>query len=181
MTTEAKPAFDLNEEMVETIEREFGPEALRREVQAAKATGLDEAFFAGFGRRWMERALELGELYSDRTYEVLKGAVAKTGHFAFPFIPERFIEIAFLSVQPIYTLPVVENGAAGLVFKMPFCEYYKTVREEAGDEFAAKLPCKAACLAAWRLAFERFGFGVNVSMDATMPVDEYCQFAIRPS
>jgi hypothetical protein len=180
MTSEVAQAFDLNEEMVKTIEKEFGPDALRKEIQAAKPTD-NEAFFADFGRRWMERTLELGEKYGDRTYEVLKEAVAKTGHYAFPFISERFVEIAYLGTQPIYTLPVVENGAGGLVFKMPFCEFYKVTREELGEDAAARLDCKAGCLNACRLAFEEKGFKVSVGMDATMPANEYCQFAIRPA
>jgi hypothetical protein len=178
MTTDAARAFDLNEQMVETLEREFGPEALRKGLQTAKPADLN-AFFADFGRRWMERVLELGETYDDRTYQVLRAAVAKTGHFGFPFVGERFIEIAYLSTQPVYTLPIVENGARGLIFKMPFCGFHKVLREELGDDVAAKLHCKAACLNACDLAFARKGFKVNVEMEATMPVEEYCQFAVR--
>ncbi len=180
MTSDAAQTFDLNEQMVETIEKEFGPDALRKELRTAKPAD-GKAFFANFGRRWMERVIELGDDYDDRTYEVLRAAVAKTGHFAFPFVGERFVEIAYLSTQPIYTLPIVENGARGLVFKMPFCAFHKVIREELGEDAAAKLDCKAACLNACLLAFERNGFRVSVGMDATMPADEYCQFAIRPA
>jgi hypothetical protein len=180
VTSEIAQVFDLNEEMVETIEKEFGPDALRTELRAAKPID-NEAFFADFGRRWMKRTIELGEKYGDRTYEVLREAVAKTGHYAFPFIGERLVEIAYLSTQPIYTLAVVENSARGLVFKMPFCAFYKVTREELGGDVAARLDCKAACLNACLLAFEQEGFKVSVGMDATMPVNEYCQFAIRPA
>lgn len=179
MTSTAGYTWDLAEEMITRLESEFGPEALRAGLRAA--AGPRDAFFADFGRRWMERTLELGEKYSDRTYEVLKAAAAKTGSLAFPFIPERFVEIAYLATQPIYTLPVVENGARGLVFRVPFCDYVKTVREELGEEEAALLPCKEACLAACRLAFERFGFNVRVGMDAAVPKDDYCQFSVRPA
>jgi len=180
MTSEAAQAFDLSEEMVRIIEKEFGPNALRKELRAAKPAD-NEAFFADFGRRWMERTLDLGEKYTDRTYEVLKEAVAKTGHYAFPFVGERLVEIAYLSTQPIYTLPIVENGAGGLVFKMPFCEFFRVTREELGEDAATRLDCKTGCLTACRLAFERKGFKVSVGMDATMPANEYCQFAIRPA
>lgn len=180
MTSTQGYSWDLAEEMIKRLEEEFGPEALRAELKAGgdKST---EALFAGFGRRWMERTLELGEQHSDRTYETLKAAAAKTGSLSFPFIPERFIEIAFLATQPIYTLPIVENGARGLVFKVPFCGYVKMIREELGDEEAALLPCKEACFAACRLAFERFGSKVTVGMDAAVPKDEFCQFSIRPA
>ena len=136
MTSSETYSFDLNEEMVQRLEQEFGPEALRNEIKRVGNAGITEAFFGDFGKRWMGRTLELGEQYGDRTYEVLKAAVEKTGTLAFPFIPERFVEIAYLSTQPIYTVPIVENGAAGLVFKMPFCSFYKVIKEEMGDEFA---------------------------------------------
>jgi hypothetical protein len=179
MTSTEGYSWDLAEEMIRRLEREFGPEALRAELKACGGRP-EEAFFSGFGRRWMERTLDLGEQYSDRTYDALKAAAAKTGSLSFPFIPERFIEIAYLSTQPIYTLPIVENGARGLVFKVPFCGYVKMVREELGEEEADRLRCREACLAACRLAFERFGFDVKVGMDAAVPKDEFCQFSIRP-
>ncbi len=187
MTSTEAYSFDLAEEMVQRLEQEFGPETLRSELQKAFPGGAAgaareveaDAFFADFGRRWMQRTLELGEQYSDRTYEVLKQAARDTGTLSFPFIPQRFIEIAYLSTQPIYTLPIVENSARGLTFKMPFCAYFKVVREEMGKELAHQLHCKAACLEACRRAFEHFGFNVGVTMDAAQPADDYCQFSIR--
>lgn len=181
MTSNKGYSWDLAEEMIGRLEQEFGPEALRAELKAKGGKGPRGALFADFGRRWMERTLELGEQHSDRTYDTLKAAAAKTGSLSFPFIPERFIEIAYLSTQPIYTLPIVENGARGLVFRVPFCAYIKMIREELGEEAADRLECRRACLAACRFAFERFGFEVKVGMDAAVPKDEYCQFSIRPA
>jgi len=181
MTAEQSLSFDLDEGMIKQIEEEFGPEALRAAIKQAGAKGVDDAFFAGFGRRWMERTLELGEAHGDRTYDALKAAAEKTGYLAFPFVPQRFIEIAYLGTQPIYTLPIVENSAFELVFKMPFCGYYKVIREELGDAVAGELHCREACLSACRLAFEQFGFAVDAKLEATMPADEYCQFSVRPA
>ena len=191
MTSAEAHSFDLAEEMVQQLEQEYGPEVLRGELEKALAGGgagvgvglprglRFDRFFADFGRRWMERTLELGERYADRTYQVLRQAAKETEELSFPFIPQRFIEIAYLSTQPIYTVPIVENGARGLVFKMPFCGYFKVIQEVAGEEFARELHCKNACLVACRTAFGRFGFNVGVTLEATMPADEYCQFAIR--
>ena len=71
-------------------------------------------------------------------------------------------------------LPRLRKGAAGLVVRA-------TLQESMGEDFASQLHCKSACLTACEKAFEHFGFDVNVGMDATMPVDEYCQFSIRPA
>jgi hypothetical protein len=179
-------SFDLAEEMVQRLEQDFGPEVLRGELQKVAGDspgGVPDdaqagAFFTDFGRRWMARALELGEQYPDRTYEVLKQAAKKIEELRFPFLSQRFIEIAYLSTQPIYTLPIAENGAQGLVFKMPFCGYFKAIQESIGEEFASQLHCKSACVAACEVAFKHFGFDVDVTMGATMPADEYCQFRV---
>ena len=182
MTAEARP-FDLAEEMVQQLEQEYGPEALSGEMKKAfngtPAKGEAESFFSDFGRRWMERSIELGEEHTDQTYETLKKAAKGIKELEFPFLSQRFIEIAYLSTQPIYTVPISENGAKGLVFKMPFCGYFKAIRESQGEDFANQLHCKSACVAACEKAFEHFGFNVKVGMDATMPADEYCQFSIR--
>ncbi len=181
MTTTEGYSWDLAEEMVQQLEQEFGPDILRAELEKALEGGAAEAesFFSDFGRRWMERTLELGEQHTDRTYEVLKQEAKRIKELQFPFLSQRFIEIAYLSTQPIYTVPIVENGAQGLTFKMPFCGYFKAIQESKGDEFANQLHCKGACEAACEVAFKHFGFDVGVTMGATMPADEYCQFSIR--
>ncbi len=187
MTSTETHSFDLAEELVQQLEQEFGPEALRGELQNAfngetsrVPSGAEtKELFADFGRRWMERTLELGEQHTDRTYEVLKQAAERISELTFPFLSQRFIEIAYLSTQPVYTLPIVENGARGLVFKMPFCGYFTVVKEAMGEKFANELHCKSACLAACDKAFEHFGFKVDVKMDAAVPAEDYCQFSIR--
>lgn len=183
MTTTEGYSYDLAEEMVQQLEQEFGPDSLRGEMQKAfDGTPAEEeaaSFFSDFGRRWMERTIELGEQHTDRTYETLQKAAKGIEELRFPFLSQRFIEIAYLSTQPIYTVPISENGAQGLVFKMPFCGYFKAIQESQGEDFANQLYCKSACRTACEKAFQHFGFKVNVGMDATMPADEYCQFSIR--
>ncbi|MSQ33901.1 MAG: hypothetical protein EXR60_05745 [Dehalococcoidia bacterium] len=179
-------SFDLDESMIQIIHGEFDPEKvsaayaeLVKATPAEKLPAAAQKFFEDWGTRWMNRSLELGEKYSDRTYDMLREAADKTGVLAFPLIPERFVEIAYLSTQPIYTVPIVENGARGLTFKMAFCDYYKGFREKVGEEIADKLHCKHMCLSACHTAFEAFGFKVTAGMDYTMPEDGFCQFSIR--
>lgn len=179
-------SWDLAEEMVQQLEQEFGPDALREELQKVAGDspgGAPDgkqagAFFSDFGRRWMERVLEVGEKHPDRTYEVLQEAAKGIEELRFPFLSQRYIEIAYLSTQPIYSVPIAENGTQGLTFKMPFCGYFKAIQESIGEEFANQLHCKSACIAACEVAFKHFGFDVGVTMGATMPADEYCQFRV---
>ncbi len=183
MTESISYPFDLAEEMINQLEQEFGPDALGKEMESSFDGVPDAAaatqFFEDFGRRWMERSIELGEQYPDRTYEMLQETAKEIPEMRFPFISERYIEIGYLCTQPIYEVPITENGASGLVFKMPFCGYYKTIQESQGEEFANQLHCKGACLAACEKAFEHFGHDVKVGMDSTMPADGVCQFSIR--
>jgi hypothetical protein len=182
MTTAKGYSWDLAEEMVQQLEQEFGPDVLRGELEKVAGGKLDRkqagAFFSDFGRRWMERVVEVGEKHPDRTYEVLQEAAKGIEELRFPFLSQRYIEIAYLSTQPIYSVPIAENGAQGLTFKMPFCGYFKAIQESQGEEFANQLHCKAACIAACETAFKHFGFDVSVEMGATMPADEFCQFRV---
>jgi hypothetical protein len=179
--------FDLSEEMVDRIKNEFDPDEAVEQL-AGKIVGksVDEAeviardFFADYGNRWMSRTLELGEEYADRTYLVLKAAAEKTGEMAFPFIPERFMEIAYLSTQPIYSLPIVENTRSAFRYKMVFCDTIESLRQQCGDALADRLPCAAGCLSAAELAFRAKGFDVEVSQDASLVGDEFCQFSVVP-
>lgn len=177
--------FDLAEDMVNQLEQEFGPDALSKEMansfDGEPEAAAAEQFFADFGRRWMERSIELGEQEQnqDRTYQVLQQTAKEVPELLFPFFSQRYIEIAYLSTQPIYTVPIMENGTRGLVFKMPFCGYFKAIQDAQGEEFANQLHCKSTCLAACEKAFSHFGHDVNVAMDSTMPADGFCQFSIR--
>jgi hypothetical protein len=179
-------SFDLAEEMVDRIRNEFDPHeavsALAPKVAGkplAEAQPIAEAYFADYGQRWMERSLELGKQYRDRAYETLLVAAEKTGEMAFPFIPERFIEIAYLSTQPIYSLPIVENTKSDFSYKMVFCDTIEAMREQCGAELADRLPCRQACLAAAALAFTAHGFDVEVTQESSIVGGEFCQFKVR--
>jgi hypothetical protein len=179
-------SFDLDQDMVDRIGNECDPDDVVAEV-AAKAAGkpLDEAqkiaegIFAAYGERWMNLTLELGDQYRDRAYETLLAAAKQTGELAFPLIPERFMEIAYLSTQPLYSLPIVENTRHKFSYRMVFCDTISRLREKCGDELADRLPCSQGCLTAARRAFEAHGFDVDVTQTASLAKDEYCQFTVR--
>ncbi len=186
MTASEPPAytFDLAEEMVEALAEEFDPkravEELRGQVEGKSADDADAVarqFFDDYGRRLAERTLVLGDEYPDRTYEVMLASEERTGNDGWPFKGQRVIEIALLGSQPIYTLPIVENSAYRFTWKLAFCETYKQLEEQLGAETASSLPCQAGCIAVTRRAFSEFGFDVDVSAEARMPDDEFCQFA----
>ena len=119
----------------------------------------------------------LKEVRQEIENEKVKKAIEKTGCLYFPLVPQRFVEIAYLSTQPIYTLPIVQNNGEKLTYKLAMCDTYKSVKEKCGEEAAGLLPCRNACLAALETVFKDLNIDVTIGMDATMPVDDFCQFS----
>jgi hypothetical protein len=186
MNTNAKKkmTFDLNEEMLKTLGAEFDVQQLAKTfAQAIKNKNGDalghkaEEIFTHYGQQWMKRAMELGEAYSDTTYETLKKAITKTGSLFFPMVPQRFVEIAYLSTQSIFSLPIVQNNGEKFSFKLAMCDTFKAIKETCGQEIANTLPCRFACLGALETVFSNLNIPVAIGMDATMPKDDYCQFS----
>jgi hypothetical protein len=179
-------SFELNEEMLNTIEEEFSPEKIAtRFAEAVAGKSREEAdriggeIFTRYGTDLMKRSYELGEEYPDRTYEVIKEAAEDTGAFTFPLVPQRFIEIALLSIQHISTVPVIVNNAGELVFQVKECKIYDQIMTKAGEDVAGQLTCKNGCIKAWETIFARFGFqDVAVGMNAATNKEGYCEFKI---
>jgi len=181
-------SFELNPEMLQQLEEEFGPEkAVSEFAVKIKSKSSEEmategkAFFEDYGSRWMKQSLKLGETYPDRTYEVLKMAIDKAGgnYFKFALLPQRFIEIAYLSTQDIPSLPIIENNPQRLVYRMVECKTYNTLKDKCGEAVAKQLPCRHACLAACKTIHKELDIDADIVMEASMPEDGYCQFAAR--
>lgn len=179
-------SFELNEEMLNTIEDEFSPEKIAsRLAEAVKGKSpeevarIGEEMFIRYGADLMKRSYELGEEYMDRTYEVIREAAESTGSFTFPLIPQRFIEIAYLSTQHIGTLPVMVNNANELIFQIKDCKIYEQIKTKVGEDIARKMTCKIGCLKACETIFSQFEFSdVSIGMNAATNQEGYCEFRI---
>jgi len=180
-------SFELNPDMLRLLKQEFDVQELADRFAAAisgKKKGEIEAvgkqIFEEYGREWIRRSLQLGEEYPDRTYEVLKAAIDKTGgYYKFALVPQRVLEIAYLGTQDIFTLPIVENNAFRLIYRMVDCSTFKTMKEKCGEDVANLLPCKHACLTALETLHRDLDIDAIIDMEASMVKDGYCQFAIR--
>ncbi len=177
-------SFELSEEWLGLMAKEFDLTKAATEF-AAKVAGksaaevekLGQEYFKGFGSRLMKRALELGEEYAARTYEVLKAACDKTGgYLSWPLLPQRFIEAVYLSTQDILVLPMVQNNHNTLQFQVEECKLYGALKEKCGQGVADTLPCRHACLALVEKAFGAFELGASTVMTARTPKDEHCEF-----
>jgi len=181
-------SYELNPEMLKQLNEEFDVEKTASAfAEIIKGKSPDEvasagrAFFEDYGTNWMKRSIKLGEAYPDRTYEVLKMAIdqAEGKYFKFALLPQRFIEIAYLSTQDIPVLPIIENNPERLIYRMVECKTYSSIKEKCGEDTAKQLPCQHACVTACKTIHRDLDIDVNVEMEASIPEDGYCQFAAR--
>jgi hypothetical protein len=180
-------SFELHPEMLKLLGDEFDVDKVTtRFAEAVKGKSpaeveaIGKEIFATYGRDWMKKTHKLGDEYPDRTYEVLLEAVDKTGgYLKFALVPQRFIEIAYLSTQEIAILPIVENNHDRLVYRMVNCKTFNKIKEKCGDEVANLLTCRQACLSACRTIHQDLEIDALINMTAEIPKEGYCQFEVR--
>ena len=180
-------SFELNEDMLNLVEKEFSPQ----EIAAILATAvkgrpsseipeIGKQAFIEYGDRWGRRVIELGTSYMDRTYEILRQAIDETGSPAFPLIPQRFIEIAYLSTQKMSTLPIVESNFRRLIFRIENCCIYQAILDQCGESMAGRLTCRHGCLNLCEAIMAGLSIdGIEAEMSAMMPQDGCCQFELK--
>lgn len=180
-------SYELNPTMMEQLAEEFDVDKITSKFAEAvegkspqKAEAAGKAIFEEYGRDWIRQAIKLGEEYPDRTYEILLQAVDKTdGYLRFALVPQRFLEIAYLSTQDIATLPILENNHDRLVYGMVDCKTYKSIIEKCGEDIAKQLICKNACLTACDTLHKDLEVDALIQMTAEMPTDNRCEFTVK--
>ena len=180
-------SFELNGDMLRLLREEFDVEkvtsafadAIKGKTPKEIEAGA-KAIFEEYGRNWIRRCMQLGEEYPDRTYEVLKAAIDKTGgYYRFGLVPQRLLEIAYLSTHDISTLPIIECTANRLIYRMVDCLLFSKLREKCGDEIVKLLPCRHACLTACQTLHDDLNIDASIGMEASMPKEGYCRFAAK--
>jgi hypothetical protein len=181
-------SFDLNEDMIKLIRDEFKAEGVTsRLTEAIKGKAVSEVekigkeIFEDYGQNWMRRTMQLGEEYSDRTIEMVKESVDHSGDqfLIFPHVPQRFVEIAYLSTQRFLKLPVILNNSCELAYQVPQCLLFNAIKEECGDEVANLMTCQNACLKALETLGKDMELDVVIDMPATTAKDGYCRFSVK--
>jgi hypothetical protein len=109
----------------------------------------------------------------------MKQAIEKTGEMNFPLVPQRYIEIAYLSTQPFKRLWIISNSPNAFSFKLRDCNIYQAMRQKYGEEIANKMVCKSACFAMLNEIFSHFGFDVESLLETSMADAGSCQFRIQ--
>ena len=172
--------FDVDQTMLRELSSEFSPVVLVKtlDLGGASASKDAETEFENYGRSLAARSVEEGERRSDRSYEVLKQAVAKTGEMLFPLVPQRYVEIAYLSLQPSKRLRVMLNSPAAFSYRVDDCSIYRAITEEYGESAARRMECRGTCLALLDELFSRFNLDVEVQMETEMAAAGSCLFRV---
>ena len=173
--------LDLDEAMMKELSEEFAPVNFVKSLKSSKPHSIEDAraSLEEYGRKLARKSIENGEKRIDRVYHVMKRAIEKTGEMKFPFIPQRYLEIAYLSIQPFRRLRIVTNSPKSFSFRINECSLYKAIEEEYGKEAADKMVCKSACFALIEEILSHFDFDTKPSLEASMADDGKCQFKIE--
>ena len=176
-------SFELNEEMLALIAKEFNArdiaEKFVREIKEKETAMACEDVFGRYGTELAQRSLQLGSEYSDRTYEILLETIDQAGGaYKFPLLPQRFLEIACLSVQELYALPVRANSNHLLRYQINDCKIFRELESTCSGDILKEIPCKAACINLIKGIFEHFDFDVTIEAQTDQIEEKVCVFSI---
>ena len=181
-------SFDLNDDMVNLIREEFNADVVVGKLAEAikgKAKGEVEkvasALFEELGESWMRRTMQLGEEYSDRTIEVVLESVDRQGNqlMVWPHVPQRFVEIAYLSTQEFLKMPVTLNNLEVFEYRIPQCALFNKIKEECGDDVANLMTCKNYCLKALETLRRDLELDAIIDMAKSTAKHGYCEFSMK--
>lgn len=181
-------SFDINEDMIKLIRDEFNAEGIASKFAEAingkpltEVEKIGKEIFEDYGENWMRRTMQLGDEYSDRTIEMILETVDHEGNqfLIFPHVPQRYVEIAYLSNQKFLKLPMVLNNQYELAYRIPQCLLFNTIKEKSGEEVANLMTCKNACLKALETIRSNMDLEAVINMAACTAPDGYCEFSMR--
>lgn len=178
-----KHNYEFDIEMINEISEEFDSQMFvdRLEVSSSDEIEQKEDSFTEYGKNLIKKSIELGEENKDRTYELLMKAAEKTGELKFPLFPERYIELAYLSIQPFKRLWINSNSPEVFSYKIENCSLYNAIENNCGKDASEKMICQETCFAILEEAFRYFDFDIKSVMESNMAEDESCVFKVERS
>lgn len=179
-------SFDLNQDVVDMIRAEYGPEIVAGKLAEAIKGAADvekaaRALFDDLGVALMRKTIQLGEEYSDRTIEVVMESVDRQGNqfLIFPHLPQRYVEIATLATQKFLKVAIVLNNMYTLAYRVPQCALYAEITEQCGEDVAKKMTCTNYCMSALETIRKDLNLDVVNEQTALTGSDGYCEFYMK--
>ncbi len=177
-----KVSFDIDQRILDSIAQEFDANRLienfAKNIERKREEKIEDVakkVFGEYGRKLMIRAMELGEKYSDKTYELVKQVAEKTRVGPFPHVCQRYLEIFNMGTQH-KTLTVVVSNKSQLTHRVGPCVFLNSVKKKCGEDVAKLLTCKNIDFSALNVLYDNLNLPVNIRMEASIPSEGYCQF-----
>lgn len=169
---------DIDQDLIEKLSKMFDPFEFVDDLDSGDIKDKKSAF-REYGSSLIEKSIELGEQSTDRTLEVMKQTAEKTSELKFPLFPERYIELAYLSIEPFKRLWINANSPEVFSYELKNCNVYDAIEEKYGEGACSKMACQEACFAILDGAFNHFDFDVEKSLEMNMSEDGKCLFRVR--
>jgi hypothetical protein len=178
-----KLSFELNEDMLGILKKEFDVKEVvdhfERSIAEKDPDEANQDVFDKYGQSLAHRALQLGDEYSDRTYEVMLEMIDRTGSYKFPLLPQRFLEIAYLSIQDLFAFPVHINSNDILCYEIVDCKVFEELKSKCPGKTLDEVPCKAACINLIKTIVGHFDLDVNIDAINEPLENKRCVFTIH--
>lgn len=170
--------FHLDDKMLEALSQEFNVGKLFESVlNAQKGNGDIGALFDGYGLRLAEETLRRGSENKDRTYEVILEVAEQTGGlFRFPYVPQRFLEIAYLGAFELTDIKILEGWSSALAYELSACPVFDQLKAKCSAEVTRRMPCKQVCLRLGETICKELKVNARVEMVKSMAADGRCEF-----
>lgn len=182
-TETKKLSFELHEDMFTMISEEFDPEKVAeqyaKEVKGNSPDTAAQTVFGAYGKNLAKRSLQLGNEYSDRTYEVMLEMVDHTGGaYKFPLLPQRFLEIVYLSVLDRFAFPVRVNSSQEFIFEIDDCPIFEALKTKCEKKDIENIPCRQGCINLIRDVFQFFDLDIMLEAQTSPGQSNLCVFRV---
>lgn len=116
--------------------------------------------------------------HMDRGGEIIHQVAERTG-IKFPSIPQRLIELGFMSTRAQDKLAISVSTSKTLTLRVSACAAYDELKSKLGEEKAKDLPCKYGCLANSKILFDKLNIPVELEGSADINEKGYCEFTFQ--
>jgi hypothetical protein len=116
--------------------------------------------------------------HMDRGGEIIHQVAERTG-IKFPSIPQRLIELGFMSTRAQDKLTIFVSTSKTLTLRVSTCAAYTELKSKFGEEKAKDLPCKYGCLANSKILFDKLNIPVELEGSANINEKGYCEFRFQ--
>ncbi|WXG45899.1 MAG: hypothetical protein WED05_04385 [Candidatus Atabeyarchaeum deiterrae] len=152
--------------------------SLVKQKQAGKIESAAEQVLGKYSQELSKALVESAKEPFERTGQLIYQVAEKTG-VKFPSIPQRLVELGFMSTRPQDRLVVPISTLTMLSLRVTTCAAYTELKNKLGERMARDLPCKYGCLASSKSLFDQLGIATHSKTEAVVNEKGYCEFSFE--